>query len=232
MLPKPYGPRMRPAAAVELLKAFLSGRDSPALPSALRDAALENLTVGGLHRRGLDVTTHWTKAWVYSIEFDPTAINKFGWSNAPETLTTIADLFRDGFDEFKNPARDYAKDDSSLNAPADKQYRNDIQKVKDRIENANSGKFDSREYPASDKWIKINIPENTVDVFEAYTQLVLEGLGLTVKFVDSWFYHTHAGGIHCATNVMRTTDAATLKTAVAQSLNTRPASAGSGSGSL
>jgi hypothetical protein len=75
--------------------------------------------------------------------------------------------------------------------------------------------------------IKINIPENTVDVFEAYTQLVLEGLGLTVKFVDSWFYHTHAGGIHCATNVMRTTDAATLKTAVAQSLNTRPASAGS-----
>ena len=228
MLPKPYGPRMRPAAAVDLLKAFLSDLDSATLPTALRDAALKNLTVDGLHRRGLDVTTHWTKAWVYSIEFDPTALNKSGWSNAPETLTTIADLFRDGFDEFKNPARDYAKDDGPLNAPADKQYRTDIQKVKDRIKNANPGKFDSRDYPASDKWIKIRIPENTVDIFEAYTQLVLEGLGLTVKFVDSWFYHTHAGGIHCATNVMRTMDAATLKTAVAQSLANQPASAGGG----
>ncbi len=223
LLPKPYGPRMRPAAAVTLLKAFLSGLDSAVLPTTLRDAALKNLTADALHRRGLDVTTHWTKAWVYSIEFDVASLNKLGWTNEPETLSTIADLFRDGFDEFTNTARDYTKNDTNGNGePARKQYRTDIQTIKQRILTANPGKFDSRDYPASSSWVKIVIPENTVDLFEVYTQLVLEGLGLTVKFVDSWFYHTHAGGIHCATNVMRTVDGAKLKAAAARSSAASP----------
>ena len=52
-------------------------------------------------------------------------------------------------------------------------------------------------------WQKVFIPENKVDLFEAYTQLVLEQLGLTVHWVDSWYYHLHSGGIHCATNCLR-----------------------------
>jgi hypothetical protein len=32
---------------------------------------------------------------------------------------------------------------------------------------------------------------------------VLESLGKQVHWVDSWYYHTHGGGIHCGTNVLR-----------------------------
>lgn len=52
-------------------------------------------------------------------------------------------------------------------------------------------------------WQQLFIDEGTVDLFEAYIQLVVNSLGLTVHWVDSWFYHTHLGGIHCGTNVLR-----------------------------
>jgi hypothetical protein len=55
-------------------------------------------------------------------------------------------------------------------------------------------------------WHKLIIPENTVDLFEAYTQIVVESLGLRVCWVDSWFYHVRLGEIHCGTNVIRRPD--------------------------
>jgi hypothetical protein len=42
-----------------------------------------------------------------------------------------------------------------------------------------------------------------VDLFEAYIQLVVNALGLSIDWVDTWFYHVHFGGIHCGTNVLR-----------------------------
>jgi hypothetical protein len=41
------------------------------------------------------------------------------------------------------------------------------------------------------------------NLFELFTLAVVQDLGLTVRFVDSWFYHIHDGGIHCGTNVLR-----------------------------
>jgi hypothetical protein len=32
---------------------------------------------------------------------------------------------------------------------------------------------------------------------------VLKPLGLTVHFIDSWYYHIRDGGVHCGTNAMR-----------------------------
>jgi hypothetical protein len=54
-----------------------------------------------------------------------------------------------------------------------------------------------------DGWRRLVIQEQTVDLFEAYILLVARSLGLVVDWVDTWFYHTHFGGIHCATNVLR-----------------------------
>lgn len=52
------------------------------------------------------------------------------------------------------------------------------------------------------RWTRIWIPEDTVDVFEAYAASVLAPLD--VRFIDVWRpYHTGAGGLHCASNVMR-----------------------------
>jgi hypothetical protein len=57
-----------------------------------------------------------------------------------------------------------------------------------------------------DGWRQLVIPENTVDLFQAYTALVLEPLGVAVDWVDSWYYHVRFGCIHCGTNVLRRAD--------------------------
>ncbi len=52
------------------------------------------------------------------------------------------------------------------------------------------------------EWCRLFIPENTVDVLEAYTQSVLEGIGCHVHFVDAWYYHAGSGVAHCGTKVL------------------------------
>jgi hypothetical protein len=99
-------------------------------------------------------------------------------------LTTIDDVvhqFKDGFPGVAEP------------------------QIRRRIQDANAANLlpDGR---LRDGWRRWVIPENTVDVFEAYVQLVADALGLRLHFVDSWFYHVHFGGIHCGTNVLRVPD--------------------------
>lgn len=53
------------------------------------------------------------------------------------------------------------------------------------------------------KWCRVWIPEKTVDLLEAYMLSVLKPLGLTVHFIDDWFYHAGSGEVHCGTNAMR-----------------------------
>ncbi len=71
------------------------------------------------------------------------------------------------------------------------------------IEKANPGKFDSSGMVIPDM-TRLLIPEKTIDLFEAYTQILLEDAGLTVHWVDDWHtYHRQEGEIHCGTNVKR-----------------------------
>jgi hypothetical protein len=53
-------------------------------------------------------------------------------------------------------------------------------------------------------WQKLTIPEKTVDLFEFYTLIALAPLGLTVHWIDTWYYHVRHGGLHCGTNAIRT----------------------------
>lgn len=55
-----------------------------------------------------------------------------------------------------------------------------------------------------DGWRRFAIAESGVDIFETYIQAVADELDAPLIWIDSWFYHVHAGGIHCATNVLRT----------------------------
>lgn len=55
-------------------------------------------------------------------------------------------------------------------------------------------------------WRRILIPDKMLDMFELYTQILAESLGLKVQWIDSWFYHTSYGGLHCGTNVIRKPD--------------------------
>ncbi len=99
------------------------------------------------------------------------------------TLSELAAQFADGF-----PGR----------TPAE---------VEQAIRLANRSAFqrngDIAAHPSLYNWRHLNIPENTVDVFQAYIQIVVESLGLTVHWVDSWYYHVRHGEIHCGTNVIR-----------------------------
>lgn len=78
----------------------------------------------------------------------------------------------------------------------------DIEEIQDLIWQVNSRQF-NRDQDLRSGWRKLRIPENTVDLFQAYTQIVAESLNYRVHWVDSWFYHVRLGGLHCGTNVVR-----------------------------
>jgi Protein-arginine deiminase (PAD) len=210
LIPRPIGPRMRPGDAIALLNTFLADGSSSGLPSALLQAVRKLLTAANLHSRGLDVTTHWTSPSQSCLRWEPAALNNKNFKDAVDAIDAVAEIFRDGFDEFINPDRDYTKSDTSSTQTARKYFDANIPLIRQRIDKANPGVFASNGYVNGNTWVRVVIPENTVDIFQVYTHLVLEALGLTVKWVDSWFYHVHAGGIHCATNVLRTINPAEI----------------------
>ncbi|MCZ7678532.1 MAG: protein-arginine deiminase domain-containing protein [Sandaracinaceae bacterium] len=43
-----------------------------------------------------------------------------------------------------------------------------------------------------------------VDLIESFLLTILAPLGLTVHFIEAWYYRINDGGVHCATNVRRT----------------------------
>ncbi|MBK8429450.1 MAG: hypothetical protein IPL27_27395 [Lewinellaceae bacterium] len=75
--------------------------------------------------------------------------------------------------------------------------------VEEAIRKTNPGVFDEKGNLTVKDWIRIRIPEDTVDIFELYTHIALMKTGQTVHWVDSWYYHIYDGGIHCGTNVLR-----------------------------
>lgn len=144
-----------------------------------------SLTRQHFRRKKLDATTHWAIDTINELSHVLT-----GAYNRPVTvnLDWLAEQFKDGFFP----------------------QQTDLNRIKTAIRNANPGKFMPNGNLKSG-WHKLNIPENKVDVFEAYTQIMLESIGITVKWVDSWYYHLRSGGIHCGTNVIRTPDFSNAK---------------------
>ncbi len=239
IVPRPYGPRMRPADAVGFMLTFLEREGESRLASFAR----RTLTEQWISRQGLDLTIHWTRAGEQvavahagrrPTEFDPDF--KEMWFSIyqsifaatslydvpsyyeiihrndpylnhpisiPEDLAYIANCFKDGFDEFKNIPVDYCKGDSESSHPRQDDYDNKIIAVMERIRQANPGVFNQQGEIIAKQWTRLTIPENTVDIFELYTHLALSMLGASVHWVDSWYYHILDGGLHCATNVLR-----------------------------
>lgn len=240
VVPRPHGPRMRPADALALLVPLLRERTGIDC----------RWTVADLTARGLDRTWHWTRPGrrVYraSVGWRPTTFDpgyrdmmdavalaaalepawaslqsgyrppptvwdiehqRDPWSLHPEEvvedLELVATWFRDGFDAFRNHPVDYARGDGETAHPGADAFARDIVAVMDAIRAANPGVFDAAGAITATDWVRIAVPEGTVDLFELWTQVVLEELGHTVHWADSWYYHTHSGGLHCGTNVLR-----------------------------
>jgi hypothetical protein len=106
-----------------------------------------------------------------------------GSLDKPE-LHRLTDQFKDGFPDLRE------------------------EEIRIRIHKANRTEFQTQRNPKDDRldlkpgWHRLFIPERTVDLFEAFTQIRLEALGLTVHFIDTWYYHIRLGEIHCGTNVL------------------------------
>jgi len=171
LIPRPYGPRMQPAAALTLLQ------------KVFRDTGQSNLMRGinqrWLRTKRLDKTWFWVKSRVPTTITAPSGTiplgNTFG---RMQRARDVAKWFQDGF-----PGQT-------------------VVQAERRIKNANRRSF-LRGGNLRSGWQKVAIPENTIDLFEAYTQIVMEHLGQRVHWVDSWFYHVRYGEIHCGTNVIR-----------------------------
>jgi hypothetical protein len=87
------------------------------------------------------------------------------------------------------------------------QFRDSFPNATDRelhqhIIEPNRRHFDARGR-LRDGWRRFEIAETMVDIMETYIQAVAAELDIPLFWIDSWFYHVHAGGIHCGTNVLR-----------------------------
>lgn len=55
------------------------------------------------------------------------------------------------------------------------------------------------------KWFRVEVPQDTLDVVEVYIRSLLEREGNRVHFIDDWdTYHIQMGEVHCGTKVCRT----------------------------
>jgi Protein-arginine deiminase (PAD) len=233
IVPRPYGPRMRTGDAISLVSEFLArfgGTNAKPAADYVRSRGLDQTThwtrsaetvhhahIGGWPTEfdvDYDEMTRQEAqaAAVSTTTFEIMSLYRILHANdplsnhpvsEPENLYRIAGYFKDGFDEFKNVKVDFCQGDTAQAHPLQDQYEADIRKVMDRIRGANPNVFDHIGNVVAPGWVKIVIPEETVDIFELYTHVVLESLGMNVRWVDSWYYHTHSGGIHCGTNVLR-----------------------------
>ena len=175
IVPKPYGPRMALANSITVLRQVL--------PAELRD----KVSGSTLKARRLHRDEHWVFAPIQPLNppIEP---------RRRTDLERLATVFGDGLIEsvaFGDRPRD-------IMSFADK---------KEAIRRANSELFGREEALKKEGWNKIAIPdaipEPTVDLFQAYADTVLTALGVTVHWVNSWYYHTRFGELHCGTNVIR-----------------------------
>jgi hypothetical protein len=233
MVPRPYGPRLRVADAATFVRAIIAKLGYPPLTvdeKYIRSRGLDRTwhwtrSAEKVNRARLSSTpsefdqnfpefkrvqrlsdadavlTLPFDLWAASHPNEPLTNHPV---SEPETLYRIAGYFKDGFEEFKNIPVDFCKGDTEADHPRSDKYEKDIRAVMAKINVANPGVFDQKSgNVTSTEWVRLAIPEDTTDVFELYTQAAMESLGLSVHWVDSWYYHTHKGGIHCGTNVLR-----------------------------
>lgn len=233
LVPRPYGARMRPLDAIAFIKTLLKNQWNNRAEKDLYSFIDQQLDEQYIHSKRLNICIHYahpfqpvTEATV-AKQLPVPAPEKgfFSWINEAratgvpifmpdeyalelesrqETLRDIANYFKDSFEAFKNHPVDFCKLDTASAHPAKDHYDKEIAGVMDLISSANPGAFRENGTLAGNSWTRILIPENTVDIFELYAQLLFEYLGMTVHWLDSWSYHLAYGSIHCATNVLRT----------------------------
>ena len=176
LVPRPYGPRMRPADALAVVQAAMQiaempsqviSRVSPSLISTHRLAGPYRIWIEGFH--GVAVTSS-----IGTIRQTFRGLNSAG---------ELIEMFRDSF-----PGASDARLERALLGRNGTAVRS--------ISGTLGGSFFSDP-------VQFRINDRMVDLFELWMAAVADELGVRLHFVDTWFYHLRDGQVHCGTNTLR-----------------------------
>jgi hypothetical protein len=175
VIPRPYGPRMRPDDAIFVVRNALDKRlENGSLSRALHDQTTAQLTRDLIRRRRLNLTVHWAEG-----------SDQWRKPNGGN-LDLLAEIFADGF-------------------PPVAELSVAQRKERIRAANPSAFAADGRLLPGWHRleFEEGRPGEGTVDLFELYCEALFAVLRLRVHWVDSWFYHVRQGELHCGTHVLR-----------------------------
>ena len=183
-VPRPYGPRMCPDDAIAVVMPLLAEYGLGQVAGSLNQRYLLNkrlTTTFCWIRREKQINTLSNKV-IYKTPF---------WERRQSEIAFFKPIFS-GIDNARDVAQYFL----------DGFPNQSVEKVTDAIRKANLRHFDGNGR-LRDGWRLLTIPENTVDLFELWTQLAADVLNLDLHWVDSWYYHVRYGEIHCGTKVLR-----------------------------
>ena len=176
LVPRPYGPRMRPDDAMAVIGESFAALD---LPDSLR----RRLDARFIRRHRLTTAVYWLHRRASMTR--PGAIAPYSGTAMIHPLYGGLETDQHVIDQFKD----------SFPGASDADLRR-------QIVDANRSHFDARGQ-IRDGWRRFVIADGMVDLFEAAVLAVADEIGATVSWVDSWFYHVRIGEIHCGSNVLR-----------------------------
>lgn len=176
LIPRPYGPRMLPDDAMAVICDAFTALEQP-------DSLRRRVDARFIRRHGLTTGVYWIHRQAAMTR--PGAV-------APYSGTTMIHPLYGGL-ETDQHVIDQFKDSFPGASDAD---------LRRQIIDANRTHFDARGQ-LRDGWRRFVINDGMVDLFEASVLAVADELGVTVSWVDSWFYHVRMGEIHCGSNVLR-----------------------------
>ena len=179
LMPRPYGPRLHPSHLLSTLRAVIEEAQEDRLAEGHDESILGSIEASELLPlldEGFlnDLSTEKYTVWISDFPV--------GARRSPNHLVEIDQIvewFEDGFP-------DLSKDD-----------------VRDRLREANPDTLGRSSVRSTDNHLKLTIPDPTIDLFEAYTQLLARYLGVRVQWIDTWYAHQGRGGMHSTSFVMR-----------------------------
>jgi len=177
LVPRPYGPRMRPDdAAAVITEAMTACGVSASIPRRI-DARF--------------IRRHQLTTGVYWLRRAPPIVRDWG-TPAPYSGTQLQSPLYDGLETIEQVIEQFR---DSFPGATDAQLRTSIF-------TPNRRHFDARGV-LQPGWRRFEIADGMVDLFEASVLAIADELAVQVYWIDSWFYHVLTGEIHCGSNVLR-----------------------------
>ena len=178
LVPRPQGPRMRPGDAVAVVQAAMI---DAGMPSQVITRVSTRLI--GAHRLAGPYRV-WVQGF-HGAELEPWGAAGLSFRGLHSDAELI-EMFRDSFP-----------------GASDARLRREIVSRNRDVSGTISGSGRGG-HMVSDA-MQVRLHDRMVDLFELWMVAIAAELGVTIHFVDTWFYHLRDGQVHCGTNVLRTT---------------------------